>query len=248
MVHLLHSIKYTVDVPFANMTVANMPQLGQNHAHNPGQQAMQVLQQQNQAASNSNNLEQGSNSQHSANDKQLPKKLSSMSDKLKKPFKKRHSNVPGRPTNRVNKYLSQAIEARSVDHEKSTHVNLITLCFRDKFKERLYHEERDHGFGASLACTMAILILLAIVQVAVLPRTLILVVLFVASFVWIATIIILVLGARLECIKFQASGHFLARLAMMIFTVVIVYAVAQVNVVRIAICLSLLSSGMVHFY
>lgn len=191
VVHLLHSIKYTVDVPFANMTVANMPQLGQNHAHNPGQQAMQVLQQQNQAASHDGNATNNV-------EKQLPKKFSSMSDKLKKPFKKRHSNCPGRPTNRVNKYLSQAIEARSVDREKSTHVNLVTLCFRDKFKERMYHEEHDQGFGASLACTMAILILLAIVQVAVLPRTLILVVLFVASFVWIATLIILVLGARLQ--------------------------------------------------
>lgn len=53
---------------------------------------------------------------------------------MKKPFKKRLSTLPGhgRPTNRVNKYLSQAIEARSVDREKALHVNLVTLCFRDK--------------------------------------------------------------------------------------------------------------------
>lgn len=98
----------------------------------------------------------------------------------------------------MNKYLSQAIEARSVDREKSTHVNLLTLCFRDKCKERQYHEERDSGFGASLACAMAILLLLTIVQVAVLPRTLILVVLFLVAFVWIASLLIVVLGARLQ--------------------------------------------------
>ncbi len=73
-------------------------------------------------------------------------------------------------TNRVNKYLAQAIDARSVDREKSTHVNLITLCFKDKFKERQYHEERDLGFGMALACNMAVLILLAGLQIAILPR------------------------------------------------------------------------------
>ena len=40
------------------------------------------------------------------------------------------------PTNRVNKFLSQAIEARSVDREKANHVNLFSLCFRDPEKER----------------------------------------------------------------------------------------------------------------
>ena len=40
------------------------------------------------------------------------------------------------PTNRVNKFLSQAIEARSVDRETANHVNLFSLCFRDPEKER----------------------------------------------------------------------------------------------------------------
>lgn len=58
-----------------------------------------------------------------------------VTDKFKRPFKKRHSSVYHQPSNRVNKYLSQAIEARSVDREKSNHVNLVTLCFKDKDKE-----------------------------------------------------------------------------------------------------------------
>lgn len=61
---------------------------------------------------------------------------SSLSDKFKRPFKKRHSSLPHAPSNRVNKYLAQAIDARSVDREKSTHVSLFTLCFRDREKER----------------------------------------------------------------------------------------------------------------
>lgn len=56
-------------------------------------------------------------------------------DKFKRPFKKRHSSVYHQPSNRVNKYLAQAIEARSVDREKADHVTLTTLCFRDHNKE-----------------------------------------------------------------------------------------------------------------
>ena len=121
-----------------------------------------------------------------------------MTDKLRKPFKKRHSVVYHQGTNRVNKYLAQAIDARSVDREKSTHVNLITLCFKDKYKERQYHEEKDRGFGLALACAMAVLMLLAALQIAILPRTLILVTLFLVAFVWISVLLILVLGARLQ--------------------------------------------------
>lgn len=58
-----------------------------------------------------------------------------VTEKFKRPFKKRHSSIYHQPTNRVNKYLNQAIEARSVDREKSTHVNIFTLCFKDKNKE-----------------------------------------------------------------------------------------------------------------
>ena len=58
-----------------------------------------------------------------------------VTEKFKRPFKKRHSSVYHQPSNRVNKYLAQAIDARSVDREKSTHVNLATLCFKDREKE-----------------------------------------------------------------------------------------------------------------
>lgn len=93
-----------------------------------------------------------------------------VTDKLRKPFKKRHSLVYHQGSNRVNKYLSQAIEARSVDQEKSTHVNLITLCFKDKVKERNYHDEKDRSFLMALACSMMVLWLLGILELIILPR------------------------------------------------------------------------------
>lgn len=71
-----------------------------------------------------------------------------LSDKFKRPFKKRHSSLPHAPSNRVNKYLAQAIEARSVDREKSTHVSLVTLCFRDREKERDVSGMKDGSYDA----------------------------------------------------------------------------------------------------
>lgn len=58
-----------------------------------------------------------------------------VTEKFKRPLKKRHSSVYHQPTNRVNKYLGQAIDARSVHREKATHVHLLTLCFKDAAKE-----------------------------------------------------------------------------------------------------------------
>lgn len=77
---------------------------------------------------------------------------------------------------------------------------------------------------------MAVLILLSAVQLAILPRTVILVVLFVAAFVWIASLLMLVMAAKLNCLKVDVTKHFLMRLVMMVFTIVIIYSVAQVNV------------------
>ena len=93
----------------------------------------------------------------------------------------------------THKYLLKffkAIEARSVDQEKASHVNSLTLCFRDSDKERQYQEDpdignNDHsvilrvlseiilinltisplGFPASLACSLILTLLLGGLQV-----------------------------------------------------------------------------------
>ena len=68
-----------------------------------------------------------------------------MAERFRRPFQKRHSSLPHQPTNRVNKYLAQAIDARSVDREKSNHVNVVSLCFRNREKEQQVREGRGEG-------------------------------------------------------------------------------------------------------
>merc|ERR550532_5494 len=153
-----------------------------------------------------------------------------MSDRFK--FrKKRHGNsLPHQPSNRVNKFLSHAIEARSVDQEKASHVNSLTLCFRDSDKERQYQEDPDIGFPTSLACSLLLTLLLGGLQALVLPRTTILLLLFLTAFIWIAVILMLLLAVRLRCIIWDLSRSFLLRLAITIFSIILIYTMAQVNV------------------
>lgn len=88
-----------------------------------------------------------------------------MTEKFKRPFKKRHSNLYHQPSNRVNKFLAQAIEARSVDREKTAHVNRFTLNFRENEKEKSYHQDFDFGFTMSMCTSLMLLILSAGLQV-----------------------------------------------------------------------------------
>lgn len=152
-------------------------------------------------------------------------------DRFKRPFKKRHSSLYHQPTNRVNKFLSQAIEARSVDHEKSAHVNRFTLQFRDRDVERNYHKDIDLGFSIELLCSLLLLMLSTALQVAVFPRTFILLLLFLTAFIWIASILMLMLAARLKWILWDLSHSFTLRLAIIVFTIILLYSVGQVNVV-----------------
>lgn len=181
-----------------------------------------------------------------------------MTEKFKRPFKKRHSSIYHQPSNRVNKYLAQAIEARSVDREKSTHVNMATLYFKDRDKENQvtqftcftdsrgykhntcscfffnlfqYHDDIDVGFSSSLACALVLLLLIGGLQVIILPRTIILLLLFVTAFIWISVVLMLLLAVRLRWILWDISQSFVLRLAITVFTIVLVYTVAQVNVV-----------------
>lgn len=152
-------------------------------------------------------------------------------DKFKRPFKKRHSNLHHQPTNRVNKFLSQAIEARSVDHDKEIHVNWFTLRFRDNDVERSYKKDIDLGFSAELVCSLLLLMLSTALQVAVFPRTFILYILFLTAFIWISSILMLMLAARLKWILWDISYSFTLRLAVIVFTIILVYSVGQANMV-----------------
>ncbi|UYV67574.1 ADCY1 [Cordylochernes scorpioides] len=120
VVQLLHTIKYSVEIPFSHLA------------------------------------------QDSAGNKLKPND--------RKPFRKRHSNNYHQASNRVNKYLSQAIDARSIDLEKSDNCNLITLAFKSSDRETQYHEERDPTFARGLVCCLGVMMLLTGLHVLVLPR------------------------------------------------------------------------------
>eukprot|EP00095_Tigriopus_kingsejongensis_P012404 snap_masked-scaffold755_size101758-processed-gene-0.9 protein:Tk12404 transcript:snap_masked-scaffold755_size101758-processed-gene-0.9-mRNA-1 annotation:"adenylate cyclase" len=187
VIQLLHSIKYSVEVPFSNMA----------------QQPVEIQK------------------------NTVTKKI-----KVTERFKLRRKRQQGsnlQPTNRVNKFLSQAIEARSIDQEKANHVNLVSLCFRDSNKERLYQEDVDLGFPGSLVCALVLLLLLGGIQAIALPRTTILLLLFLTAFVWIAVILMLLLAVRLRCIEWDISRSFLLRLGLTIFSIVLIFTMAQVN-------------------
>ncbi|XP_063703935.1 Ca(2+)/calmodulin-responsive adenylate cyclase isoform X3 [Culicoides brevitarsis] len=198
VVQLLHTIKYSVPVPFSNVV---QPYPGSSSSGGSGGVFI---------------------------DKNARK--NNVTEKFKRPFKKRHSSVYHQPTNRVNKFLSQAIEARSIDREKSVHVNQFTLRFREKEKERLYHQDFDLGFTCSILCSFFLLILSVGLQVSALPRTLILLLLFLTAFIWISAILMLLLAARLKWIVWDVSQSFSLRLAITVFTIVLLYSVGQVNV------------------
>ncbi|XP_050719595.1 Ca(2+)/calmodulin-responsive adenylate cyclase-like isoform X2 [Eriocheir sinensis] len=204
VVQLLHSIKYSMEVPFSNMAIP------------PQEKSTSITKKRNIFFHEYYEIERG-----------CPQ--SSLSDKFKRPFKKRHSSLPHAPSNRVNKYLAQAIDARSVDREKSTHVSLFTLCFRDREKERHYHEEQDVGFGSSLLCSLFLLLFVASVQALVLPRTLLFLFLFLAAFVTISVILIVLLASRLKVTSWDPARRFVLRLVLTIVAVTVIYIMAQVN-------------------
>ncbi|KAG8185405.1 hypothetical protein JTE90_018626 [Oedothorax gibbosus] len=189
VVQLLHSIKYSMDVPFSNMAVASG-----SAAEKPGT------------------------------------KMSSLADKLRAPFKKRHSTVYHQPTSRVNKYLAQAIEARSVDQENSTHINVLTLCFKDSIKERQYYSEKDEGFANSMVCCLTILLLLGCLQAIVLTRSLLMVIIFISAFCWTFLLILLTVGVKLKYIKWDITRIFSLRMAAIVLSIAIIYAVSQINI------------------
>ncbi|XP_044734406.1 Ca(2+)/calmodulin-responsive adenylate cyclase isoform X3 [Chrysoperla carnea] len=219
VVQLLHSIKYSMEVPFSNMALQPGDMKGNSGRKDVVLDLQRALHAEPPGASYSDS--------DSPTDSISKNKVT---EKFKRPFKKRHSSIYHQPSNRVNKYLAQAIEARSVDREKSTHVNLATLYFKDRDKENQYHADIDVGFSSSLACSLVLLVLIGGVQALILPRTIILLLLFLTAFIWVAVVLMLLLAVRLRWIIWDISQSFVLRLAITCFTIVLVYAVAQVNI------------------
>ncbi|ESP00183.1 hypothetical protein LOTGIDRAFT_141290, partial [Lottia gigantea] len=141
----------------------------------------------------------------------------------------RHSQFP-LPTNRVNKYLAQAITARYVEQEKSNHVNFVTLRFKTSLKEQRYQAAGDFAFSGSMICAMVMLICIAGMQTVILPRTLLLLMMFLATFTWISIILILILSINIKCTLFDIRRSSCIRLFVMMTTILLIYATTQINV------------------
>ncbi|XP_023721061.1 Ca(2+)/calmodulin-responsive adenylate cyclase isoform X3 [Cryptotermes secundus] len=221
VVQLLHSIKYSMEVPFSNIATPG------DHKANAARKVLDLQRALHADPSTTGGRPFGGAEALHLHDIANKNKVT---EKFKRPFKKRHSSVYHQPSNRVNKYLAQAIDARSVDREKSTHVNLATLCFKDHEKETQYHDDTDVGFSSSLACSLVLLLLIGGLQAVILPRTIILLLLFLTAFIWVSVVLMLLLAVRLQWILWDISQSFVLRLAITVFTIVLIYTVAQVNV------------------
>ncbi|CAB3387307.1 Hypothetical predicted protein [Cloeon dipterum] len=111
-------------------------------------------------------------------------------------------------------------------HDNTVAMNTLICCY----SPARYHEDTDVGFGSSLTCCLLLLTLLGAVQSIVLPRTTILLVLFLTAFAWVAVVLMLLLAVRLRIILWDISQSFVLRLAITAFSIILVYAVGQVNV------------------
>ncbi|XP_055390218.1 Ca(2+)/calmodulin-responsive adenylate cyclase isoform X2 [Condylostylus longicornis] len=221
VMQLLHTIKFSEPVPFSNMATGSYPSSAGSASGTA-------------ATGDKGSRKRGSRISERSIERRFATCCSScwnkVTDKFKRPFRKRHSSVHHQPTNRVNRFLSQAINARSVDREKSAHVDRITLRFRESDKEREYRKDFDLGFTTAMVCSLILLILGAALQVSALPRTLILLLLFLTAFIWVSSILMLLLAVRLKWIAWDLSESFSLRLAITVFTIVLLYSVGQVNV------------------
>lgn len=98
--------------------------------------------------------------------------------------------------------------------------------------ERLYYSDLDNGFCHGLVLLLGILVALGGVHAVILPRTFILLLLFLTAFAWISSVLMLLLATRLNLIFWDLANSPLLRIAISVFSAVLVYAVGQVNVVR----------------
>ena len=78
---------------------------------------------------------------------------------------------------------------------KKKKIYLSSLCISFLFIFQ-YQEDVDLGFPTGLVCALLLLLLMGGVQAVVLPRTQILLLLFLTAFIWVAVILILLLAVR----------------------------------------------------
>nr|AQT03385.1 adenylate cyclase [Perinereis aibuhitensis] len=152
-------------------------------------------------------------------------------EKIRKSAKKRGTaSLQRSGTDRVNSQLSQAIATRTLRKDKRQQVNPFTLRFKKSHHERMYQHREDSSFATSMLCCLVTLVCAATLQAVVLPRTLLLLVLFLVTFSWVATLLMMVLGNKMRCVRCSIQRSSSLRLCIMLITILLIHAMAQVNV------------------
>lgn len=157
----------------------------------------------------------------------------SVRDKIRKAFQGQSSRSPSKQqttTESANKYISQALKARNLEKEKREQVNSFTLRFKSSFQEKQYQSTNDFAFSSSMICSLVMLICMAGMQTIILPRTLLLLILFLTTFCWIALVLILILSVKLKCTVFDIRKSSGLRLFIMLATIILIYSMSQVNI------------------
>ncbi|XP_061179996.1 adenylate cyclase type 1-like [Saccostrea echinata] len=157
----------------------------------------------------------------------------SVRDKIRKAFQGQSSRGPSKQqtsTESANLYISQALKARNLEKEKRDQVNSFTLRFKSSFQEKRYQSTNDFAFSSSMICSLVMLMCMAGVQTAILPRTMLLLILFLTTFCWIALVLMLILSVKLKCTVFDIRKSSGLRLFIMLTTIILIYSMSQVNI------------------
>ncbi|KAL3832406.1 hypothetical protein ACJMK2_024053, partial [Sinanodonta woodiana] len=137
------------------------------------------------------------------------------------------------PDDEVNEYLGRAIDARSIDRLRSEHVKVFLLTFRKPELEAKYCRVRDVMFTSHLGCTFLMQLILFLIQIIIIPSSLVMIVVYPVSTTVILSLFLLVWSESFKC-----TPHVLKSLAtkiavirwmnqlILVISVLVVYIVA----------------------
>ncbi|XP_052765547.1 adenylate cyclase type 6-like [Mya arenaria] len=103
------------------------------------------------------------------------------------------------PYEEVNEYLGRAIDARSIERLRSEHVRAFLLTFRKPELERKFCCVRDTMFTSHLGCTLILLILICILQVLIIPNTLLMPILYPVGVFILGSLFLITLSEVSQC-------------------------------------------------
>ncbi|XP_052245412.1 adenylate cyclase type 5-like isoform X2 [Dreissena polymorpha] len=137
------------------------------------------------------------------------------------------------PDDEVNEYLGRAIDARSIDRLRSDYVKPFLLTFRKTELEDRFCRVRDTMFTTHLLCSLLLLILICVLQLIIVPSTVVMATLYPVSCILITFMLVLARSETFRCtpkgLRTIATKIALTRWLRQIFlvvSVIVVYCVA----------------------